>query len=281
LSEQPKTYRWRDRDIDNKLMLELSSTNPSESRLRELVSEGADVNSVHMEESVIMQTISFIQDGLDPRFVYMLVELGADVNYAPDDGCGPLFEACLVFKPEIVEFLLQRGANPNVITDYHETILEWVQWDQDYHKSEACGDKNSFDAHASRVLGEIVGILKKYGAVKLEDLWTKNVSRWLHVFAAYPTGLMTSTGNIEIDGLPEASDELKRDFKIWWAEDWEHWPDKPRSMSLNEMRRHNDRGRQLAKEIRKLFPPAISMRFLGGDAVDEDNPINVFNERVV
>ena len=85
------TYRWRDNHLDNQLMLELVSDNPSEEHIRELVSQGADVNSVKGDESVLMDALGFTNDhggtekSLDLHFIRLLVELGADVNFVSEE----------------------------------------------------------------------------------------------------------------------------------------------------------------------------------------------------
>ncbi|MEM5786089.1 MAG: hypothetical protein AAGU11_02150 [Syntrophobacteraceae bacterium] len=74
--------RWRDGEIDNLLMEELASDSPSELQIRELVAQGADVCAVDdAGESMLMEAIDLIE-GLDERYIYLLVELGAEANYA-------------------------------------------------------------------------------------------------------------------------------------------------------------------------------------------------------
>jgi hypothetical protein len=56
--------------------------------------------------------------------VSVLVEMGADIEKPDKKGTPPLVYACLYFFPRVVEFLLSRGANPNVDSPYgHPLIL--------------------------------------------------------------------------------------------------------------------------------------------------------------
>lgn len=96
-------HRWRENDLDNELLTELASRNPSEERLRQLVSQGANLNSVdEFDESVLMDALSYVQDGLPIQIIHLLVELGANVNYETEDGFSPLTVAFLTQKAEAV-----------------------------------------------------------------------------------------------------------------------------------------------------------------------------------
>lgn len=58
-------FRWRVNDLDNELLKELASSNPNEERIRQLVLQGADVNSLDkFGDSVLMDALGYIQDGL-------------------------------------------------------------------------------------------------------------------------------------------------------------------------------------------------------------------------
>jgi ankyrin repeat protein len=81
-----------------------------------------------------MDAMVWLQDGLDERFIRLLVELGADVNYLSDDGGCPLSDACLLGSPALVEYLLTRGANPNVVYDFSDSVLGAVHTDLAYHE---------------------------------------------------------------------------------------------------------------------------------------------------
>jgi hypothetical protein len=66
-----------------------------------------------------------------------------------------------------LEYLLQQGANPNVVVDFAESVLESVESDLFYHDIESGGDMNSPDSQRCRILEEIIAILIGYAAQRL------------------------------------------------------------------------------------------------------------------
>ncbi len=278
-------HRWRENNLDNELLTELASRNPSEERLRQLVSQGANLNSLdEFDESVLMKAISFLQDGLPIRFIHLLVELGADVNYQTEDGFSPLTEAFLTHKAELVEVLLKYGANPNVVVEYNETLLDWVEFDQWYHECEGGQDEDTDDFKAAKEVGKMIVLLTKYGAKNLVDLRANVVARWLKIFAAYPkSGLTTSGGYIEIDSIKAVPDELKIEFKRWLESHWDNYPnesykDQPEDF---DREKHNQWGQRLAKEIKFYLPPEIKLHLLTINAEDERKFRRNVNKEVI
>jgi len=82
-----------------------------------------------------MAAVYYTQDGLDLRFIRLLIELGADVNLmTSEDGECALWEACFTHRHEPVECLLELGANPNIVFDKFESVLDWAEFDQWYHE---------------------------------------------------------------------------------------------------------------------------------------------------
>ena len=266
-------HRWRVNDLDNELLKELASCNPSEERIRQLVSQGADVNSLDkFDESVLMDALGYIQDSLPIRFIHLLVELGANVNYETEDGFSPLTEAFYTHKAEPVEILLSYGANPNIIIEYNETLLDLMEFDQWYHECEAGQYEESDDFRAAQEVGKMIVLLKEHGAKNLVDLRANVVARWLKIFAAYPkSGLTTSGGYIEIDSIKKLPDKLKSDFKKWLESHWDSYPDKSYKEKPEDFDRekHNQWGRRLANEIKSYLPPDIKVHLLTVNAEDE------------
>ncbi len=261
--------------MDNALLTELASDNPSEERIRQLVEQGADVNSLDKfgDDSVLMDTIGYIQDGLPIRFVHLLIELGANVNYETEDGFSPLTEAFYTHKAEPVEILLAYGANPNIIIECRETLLDLVEFDQWYHECEGkYGDL--YHSNAAQEVGKMIVLLKERGAKNLVDLRTEEVTRWLKIFASYPkSGLTTGGGFIEVDSIKELPDELKKDFKKWLASHWDSYPDDAWKDMPKDFDRHmhNEWGRRLAKQIKSYLPPEIKMSLFIINEEDERN----------
>lgn len=262
-------YRWREHDLDNELLTELTSDEPDEQRIRELVVKGANVNSTsELGGSVLMNALSFMQDGLPLPIIALLVELGADIHYFTDDGDCPLISACRTHKAEVVEFILQKGANPNFVYDYGETPLDWAEFDQWYHERESDGE--SYHVEAAREVTKMISILKSYGAKNLSELRAANVSGWLQVFGTYDTGLRTHGGEIEIKNVPNVTDGLKEEFEEWRASYWDSWGnlwgEKPEGFDRES---NNKWGRRLAKKMKELLPADIKVQFLYINPKDE------------
>ncbi|MFN9718648.1 MAG: acyltransferase family protein [Planctomycetota bacterium] len=51
----------------------------------------------------------------DPEIVQLLIDHGADVNLANEDGNGPLHAAAFLGHATVIELLLQKGADPNAL----------------------------------------------------------------------------------------------------------------------------------------------------------------------
>jgi hypothetical protein len=276
-------YRWREKHLDNQLLIELASDNPSEVRIRKLVRLGADLNSIKSDDSVLMDALSRTDNyfdtetGLDLRFIRLLVELGADVNYLSEEGDSPLMSACYTHRWEPVECILQLGANPNHIYDGDTTPLSWADSDQYYH------EKIEPDKEVAANLERIVELLQQYGAKYIDDLFTDKLDHWLQIFALTPTGFLTIRGNIEIVSIQGVSEELAREFRLWHESNWDSWPDK----NWDEMpkdfdrKKHNEWGRQLAHRLRHLVPRDVAIEYLFVDADDEARRIrNVKREKI-
>ncbi|MEM5786086.1 MAG: hypothetical protein AAGU11_02135 [Syntrophobacteraceae bacterium] len=176
-------HQWPDRELDNLLMEELASGNPSEARIRELVAQGADVCSVGSNgNSVLMEAIWLMLDldgkgSLDEKFIYLLVQLGADINYVSEDASTALTESWWPGNPRVTEFLLKKGANPNPIDpETNETLLDYAEIDISYHKMED-PEWESHPESRTRInnLEEIIRLLRKYGARYFIELGTEAV----------------------------------------------------------------------------------------------------------
>jgi ankyrin repeat protein len=159
-------YKFSDNELDNALFVEFGKDNPSEQTIRELVVQGANINAIdNTGDSVLIDAIFNVQYGLDIRFIQLIIDLGADVNYA-EAGCfNCLFDAGLTQRADLVELLLKAGANPNHISEEDgESILDWAVFE--WHFCESYYGKESGDR-----MGEVVKMLKKYGAKYSNDLF--------------------------------------------------------------------------------------------------------------
>ncbi len=97
-----------------------------------------------------------------------LIEKGADVNYAGQEGITPLFWAFLADSREGFQLLLENGANPNTMVGknpamrfYTEPIVDWSIDDLEYSYDDARflelalqygGDPNAIDANQNTML---------------------------------------------------------------------------------------------------------------------------------
>lgn len=119
--------------FDYELLAELKLSNPNEEKIRELVSQGANIKGGFLMYIFyeLLETIGTNENTGDLIFkfilnlkaVELLIQLGADVNYS-DDGFNCLFEACYFCEsPELVELLLKNGANKNCVQEETKELL--------------------------------------------------------------------------------------------------------------------------------------------------------------
>ncbi|MGE0528645.1 MAG: ankyrin repeat domain-containing protein [Bdellovibrionales bacterium] len=124
-----KSTQWRERDLDNKLMECILAPQPELSTIQDLVDRGADVNSTNsFGESVLMDALCSRGDDLPVSVVKLLIEIGADIHYRDEEGHSALSFACYAYRPDVVELLLNEGADPNVVSE-DESLLDYVQFD--------------------------------------------------------------------------------------------------------------------------------------------------------
>ncbi|MRV75349.1 hypothetical protein GJ700_26890 [Duganella sp. FT92W] len=76
-----------------------------------------------MEDTVLHTVCSWG----DLESVKVLVAAGADVNAKGDQGATPLFNAVMGENPEVVSFLLESNADPNIPNDYKRYVLDYAK----------------------------------------------------------------------------------------------------------------------------------------------------------
>jgi len=147
-----------------------------------LVKEGADINHVNSYDDSILSDILYeVLDGYDLKYIRLLIELGADVNWKPYDGCGVLFAAYVSRSADAVKLLLDSGANPNFLfRDYNESFLDYVNNEQiDYEKESKipiCNNVDPEDKEIAEDLKKIVEVLRNYGAKTTKELTNENAN---------------------------------------------------------------------------------------------------------
>jgi hypothetical protein len=258
------SFIWTESILDNQLFWEFSKSNPDEKAIRSLIEQGADINSIDCKgDSVLMDAISNVQDGLDLKFIQLIIDLGADLDYA-EEGFNCLFDASLTQRPELVELLLKAGANPNcVASESAESLLDWVEFDKFYEETEDCG--------GAEPMTKIVELLKKYGAKSISEIIVDKPEKFLTVFSGYiPTGLHTLNGYLEIENIPNVDNDTIISFKEWLAENPDKWGEydyydgakisNPPDFEL--LKKHNDKGMHLSKVVRKLLDKEIEVKYL-------------------
>lgn len=153
---------WFKNKLDIDLYKALNS-NPDELKIKELIQHGANINAINkIGDNLLQNIISSIEPGEDLKSIHLLIELGADLNYA-NEGLNCLFDAYLTRYPELVELLLKAGANPNCIgADIPQSLLDWVEFDLRVEERH--------EMPSAVALTKIVQLLKDYGAKGLVEI---------------------------------------------------------------------------------------------------------------
>ena len=125
-----------------------------------LIEKGADVRGIpliHVKNSSVI--------------IKILIDAGADVNYAPENGMTALANAVIQEDKESAELLISSGANVNSIDREGDTPLDTAIFVMKMLKED---EEIGFDANdiaASRVaLTEIIKLLRKHGGKTAEEL---------------------------------------------------------------------------------------------------------------
>ncbi|MDR1543454.1 MAG: hypothetical protein LBS50_03385 [Prevotellaceae bacterium] len=162
-----ENHKYTDNKLDNALFNEVLSKNPSEQKICNLITNGANVNAIdNYDNSILMCLFGNMSSGERPLnlpLVKLLIDLGVDLNYE-QDGTNCLYVACLTCKVALVELLLQSGANPNCIVDEPESLLDWAEFEQRFATWDNYG-QTYIDG-----MGEIIDLLVKYGAKHREEM---------------------------------------------------------------------------------------------------------------
>ncbi|KAK3361270.1 ankyrin repeat-containing domain protein [Lasiosphaeria ovina] len=86
---------------------------------KQMVADGMDVNCHTSYQSPILQaSVQGLKDTIQ-----FLLDAGADINYAPDNVASALVGACRKSDIRIAEFLLEHGADPNLVVQKDVTAL--------------------------------------------------------------------------------------------------------------------------------------------------------------
>jgi ankyrin repeat protein len=259
-------YKFTDNELDKALFHEFLKDNPSEQYIRELIAKGANINAIDKGgESVLKNTIFLNGQKTNLQAIQLIIDLGADVNYAEEDFFNCLFDAALTHNPELVELLLKAGANPNSISlEDSESLLDWAYFEWSYVELE-------YDEEATQQMESIVKLFEKYGAKFSRDLFADKPEKQLMIFASYNTGLFTAKGNLQIEQIPNADESLIAEFNDWKKSNPDNWQEYRKHNYLPRpeiLEQHNQQGLLLAKHIKKLVGNDIVVIFLSINAED-------------
>ena len=115
-------------DLDNPLGSKLVKAvrNGDESECERLIKLGADINYIHYRTSLLCVCFINISRKYNFNVVKMLVEAGCNVNYENCFNVTPLMVAITYGYFEACEYLLQNGANINMLDNRNQTALHYV-----------------------------------------------------------------------------------------------------------------------------------------------------------
>jgi len=243
------SFRWTDNELDNSLFAELSKIQPNECIIRDLVNKGANINAIDCnDDTVIGDAISNLSNGLDIRYIKLLIDLGADVNLLTY-GVNCLFHAIFLYRIDIFELLLNFGADPNcIIDDEAHSILDMIIDDECFLHMEQ-------DFENEKIMKEIEHLLIKHGAKQACELYTDIPEKYLLIHNSYPTGILTYKRNIEIEKFIKDKTLINK-FNEWRNNPPKEW-DLPKEVYLE----YYDKGFNLSKEIKNNIEKNILVKF--------------------
>jgi len=260
--------------IDNEFYNYLSSGKHTLTKIKEYISNGANINAIdEYSESLLSKIIlekSNTKYGI--KLIKWIIDLGANLDNQDRDGTTALFSATIVHSFEIVSYLLKKGANPNLIVeDTNDTVLNLADFDYFYHSTEAKRKYNrEHNRESANQAKKIVQVLKKYGAKYSSEVFANKIEKYINVFATEVTGLVTKNGMLKPENLPNVSNEFVENFNKWKSENPDCWNDyvydkkTARIINLPDKElfvKHNKVGLNIAKQIKKMGGNDIEVCF--------------------
>lgn len=200
-----------------------------------------------------------------------LLDNGADINLYGHDGMTPVVEAYYSHSPELVEYLLMRGANPNVNcylmehfeAEYCSTILSCI-----YDEIDELDESDK----------KIESIVKRYGGRLYH--FGFNPAKYEYTGRTF-LGIYPREEDIFLDAAFECCGDYKTlhteiaenefvDIDISSIEGWEQWHreviedyyEKKYQKTNDEWDEWFDRGLELAKQLKALLPDNVDLYYL-------------------
>lgn len=170
--------------------------------IKELISQGADINARNEDGETIFQSAAGnFNDTLSFEIIeYLVKEAGADITAYDNDFCFVLHDVALLGDISRLELFIKLGASPNQIDP--ETGFTLIEDLEDYladpegHVETEEGDQPDFVE-----LERSIAYLKEIGAKPLSEVFTTKVEDFLAVGIQYPNLLVTKYGQIKLEHI--------------------------------------------------------------------------------
>lgn len=111
-------------DLDEKLFEAVAEGDLE--KIKQFSKEGANVNALHSLPPPLYKSIFPLWSAARKnrtKMIFLLIELGADVNLRDSDGETALSIAVIFGNYESAKILIDHGANVNAINDYNSCVL--------------------------------------------------------------------------------------------------------------------------------------------------------------
>lgn len=272
MTDNENRSRNEEAEADKRLRQLIDSSDCSADDVRAAIDAGANVNAVDSNGSSILMRALSDGETTSLEIIRLLCDLGADVDFYDENDFCPLAEAFYGHNPAVIECLLQYSANPNVIVericpgsvlDIAETDLGFHTMEYDHAIEVGHAEEAEHNKRAREAVAAIVELLKAAGAKSMWDMVATEPRTWLVVFARYATGLLTRDGFLDIANVPNVSERFCQQFRGWVSRHFDAWPDnrpddRPKGF---DRAKHNEEGRRLSQEIKRLVGDAVAVGY--------------------
>jgi hypothetical protein len=238
------------------------------SRVLDLIARGADPNYRDKGGSTWFARAFWGRD-LTVEAVELLIEAGADVNADGEDGL-PLYNACLEARPDLVECLLAHGADPNILIEEVETVLDYVEFDRRYCEGNI-GTAWERDYQRPRIeaLSQIVTLLLRNGARRRSGMRASRLRDWVTLTAGGADNVSTRDGRLRLSDIAGLSEDWVARWRAWCGQAFDPADEDFLAAPPGfDRRRHNAEGLALAREFKQVAGAAVRVDF---GAIDPDS----------
>ena len=197
------------RFLDKQLWEEFDKPSLNENIIYDLLGKGANINSVNDIGDNLL--INCIFHDSDINIIKIIIELGININYADEGGFNCLFFAYLTNRSDLVELLLEKGAEPQYLSmESFETLLDWIETNRWFHiEVEKDVDINWINNDE-----KIINLLKAYGAKSIFD-HAESIDDYLIITGYIDSGLYTKYGYLNINEINNIDENTITIFKEW------------------------------------------------------------------